>query len=386
MKKIISILLVVCVVLTTTVFSASAMTKTNNGELSNITIGIVGYLDSGTAYNAYKAFYNEVSKATGIKFKYVKGNSYDESANVTAVQNLISSGVNGIIMCMDSAMPSIVNEAQSAGVYVAGFLTGFDKSINTIKNNKYFLGTVRDGYADGSILGNKIADLVIKNKNKNVGVITFPKIYFPVHGQADKAFRAKITQYNDKSAAKDKITMYDTEELSFKPLDPTYFKKYPKLDAIVGLSSGFVYPTMVSANVKNVTLYSNGYDNTASFKNAFKKGIVRMQTCSNVEAMIYPISLIVNAIKGIQFADKPTSEAVDTNTVFITNPYDENIFENEAIYYTGNAKHSLLSEDDIRSLIKATNPNATYKNLVKTIQSWTIEDLTAKSKSKSKSK
>src|SRR5688500_11535872 len=100
MKKFFSILLVLCLMIIT---ACSNNTKggtesSNKEDLSDITIGIVGYNTTGPAFEATEAFYEKVSKATGIKFKYVIGDSFDESKNVTAVQNLISSGANGIIM------------------------------------------------------------------------------------------------------------------------------------------------------------------------------------------------------------------------------------------------------------------------------------------------
>lgn len=388
MKKLISILLTFCMV-----FSLAACSKNTSGsagsgtgeakkvDLSDVTIGIVGYNDSGTAYNAIVASYNQISKATGIKFKFVKGSSFDEAANVTAVQNLISSGVNGIIMTMDSSMTNIMKEAEAANVYVAGYLNSMDQSLRKIKDNKYFLGTVSDGYLDGSKIGQKAAELVIKDKKKNVGVVTYPHNYFPTHAQADKAFRAAIDEFNKKAADADKITLYDSVQLSFKPLDPTYFQKYPKLDGIFGMALTFVYPTMLSSNVKNVTLYATGFDTAESYMKGFNERAIGMETCSNAESLIYPVALIANAVKGAQFSDKPASaEAVETNTVFLTNADELKAFQNNAIFYSGDVKNSLLTEDKIRSLIKASNKDATYKDLVKTIQSWSIEDIKAKTK------
>ena len=381
MKKIFSILLVFCLMLITACSSNTngGTESANKEDLSDITIGIVGYMNTGPDYEAIEAFYEKVSKATGIKFKYVIGDSFDESKNVTAVQNLISSGANGIIMTMDSGMQSIMQEAESANVYVAGYMTGMEQSMSKIKDNKYFLGTVNDGVADGSVIGNKAAELVIKNNNKNVGVITFPKIYFPNQEQADKAFRAKIDEYNKTAGTQDQITVNDTVELSFQPLEDNYFKENNNIDSIFSLAAGFVYPTMVSANVENITLYSTGYDNTESYMKAFEEGTLGLQSVSNIEAMIYPIALIANAIKNEQFADKPkASEAVDTSIVFLTNMEDEKAFEENTIFSSADGAKSLLSDDEIISLIKVTNADASYENLVKTIQSWSIEELKAK--------
>lgn len=384
MRKIISILTVFLLVFGLTACGTKTSTNEGNNEkkdLSDVTIGIVGYSDSGTAYDSIVAVYNQISEATGIKFKYVKGSSFDESVNVTAVQNLISSGCNGIIMTMDSGMASVMKEANAAGVYVAGFLNSMDQSFEKIKDDKYFLGTVSDGYLDGSKIGQKAAELVIRDKKRNVGVITYPHNYFPTHAQADKAFRAAIEEYNNKATETDKINLYESVQLSFKALEPTYFQKNSEIDGIFGMGLTFIYPTMVNSNIENVTLYSTGYDTAESYVKGFESGVIGMETCSNTEALVYPVSLIANAVKGKQFSDKPASaEAVETNTVFLTSEDELNAFQTNAIYHSGDVSHSLLKDEDIKNLMTAINENASYKDLVKTIQSWSIEDIQAKSK------
>ena len=386
MKKFISIITMFFLIFGLTACGTKSNTSEVSSEatnekvdLSDVTIGIVGYSDSGTAYNSIVANYNQISEATGIKFKFVKGSSFDETVNVTAVQNLISSGCNGIIMTMDSGMVSIMKEANAAGVYMAGFLNSMDQSIEKIKDDKYFLGTVSDGYLDGSKIGEKAAELVIRDKKKNVGVVTYPHNYFPTHAQADKAFRASIEDHNSKATEEDKINVYESVQLSFKPLEPTYFQQNPELDGIFGMGLTFVYPTMLTANIKDVTLYSTGYDTAESYVQGFDSGVIGMETCSNTESLIYPVALIANAVKGKQFADKPVSaEAVETNTVFLTNKEELSTFQEKAIYHSGDATHSLLKNEDISNLIMATNENATYKDLVQTIQSWSIEDIQKK--------
>ncbi len=378
MKKLFIALIMFGLVLSTAGISSSNIYAAE-GKLSDLTIGIVGYDDSGTAFEAIRATYNQISRATGINFKFVKGSNYDEAANVTAVQNLIAAGANGIIMTMDSGMQSILREAKFANVYVAGFLNSMGQSHDKIKDNEHYLGTVSDGYLDGAKIGEKAAELVIENNQKNIGLITFPHIYFPSHAEADKAFRTAIDEYNKSSDDKDKITVQDSIQLSFEPLDPTYFNKYPDLDAIFGMALTFVYPTMVSSNVNDVTLYATGFDTSESYMEGFKKGTIGMETCSNPEALIYPVALIANAVEGTRFADKPAvAEAVYTNTVFLTNEKELNAFKENAIFYTADTSHSLLTDEDIRNLIKAFNEDATYENLVNTIQNWSIENIMAK--------
>lgn len=52
--------------------------------------------------------------------------TYDEATNLTEIQNLISSGCNGIILTADMGTAAILEECASAGVYVAGLDDFFD--------------------------------------------------------------------------------------------------------------------------------------------------------------------------------------------------------------------------------------------------------------------
>ena len=136
------------------------------------------------------------------------------------MQNLISSGCNGIIMCMDSAMASVMEECALAEVYVAGYLCDFETSFDTIKDNPYFLGTICDGEYNNASIGAEAATLALEDGVKNIGVVTFPLRYYPHKAEAIAEFQARIDEYNATAADDAKITVFETQELSFEPLDP----------------------------------------------------------------------------------------------------------------------------------------------------------------------
>src|SRR5690606_14284312 len=101
-------------------------------------------------------------------------------------------------------------------------------------------------------------------------------------------------------------------------LEETYFNKYSELDSILSLASGFVHPTMVSAGRTDVSLYSTGFKKEDV--PAFENGEIRMMTLSNIEAIAYPLSMILNEVADKPFSDKPEqAERVDTSILFVTN-------------------------------------------------------------------
>ena len=64
-------------------------------------IGVALYSDTGPAPTATKAYLESLSDVLNCEFKYTVLTQTDEAANLTKIQELIASGVDGIICTMD---------------------------------------------------------------------------------------------------------------------------------------------------------------------------------------------------------------------------------------------------------------------------------------------
>lgn len=374
MKKVVSILLVLVLMLG---LLPSALAE---NELKGIKIGIIGYQESGEPVTAINNFMTELSKATGLEYIYVCGSSYDEQTNLTHAQNLISSGCNGIIMCMDSAMPSIVEECQMAEVYLGGFLCDMERSMETLVQNPYFVGTVCDGTYNNACYGHRAAELVIADGKKNIGMLTSSYRYYPHKKEAVEAFQQDIEAYNATAADADKITVAEVEELAFKPVDATYFANHPGMDAIVSFAAGtFVYPTMIAENRQDLRLYAVGFESEDSFLDNMRAGVCGMQTYGNTEAVVYPLVLLINAIQGNRYADQPElAERQDSSVVFVSTSEEIDAVMTKSFYLNPVIENSFLSVEDVKNMILSYNPNATYADLTGFLTHMGIEDIMAK--------
>ena len=115
--------------------------------------------------------------------------------------------------------------------------------------NEKFLGTIVDGYADGTDAGKDYANAVINGGYKKVATVVFPAYAYPQITVQDATFRAEIAKYNETAADGDKIEVVgDAKVLEFAPLDESWFMEGENsdLDAIIAMCAGisFVYPTM----------------------------------------------------------------------------------------------------------------------------------------------
>ena len=372
MKRILSVLLTLALVL------ALVPAAMADGSLSGIKIGILGYQQSGEPVTAINNFMNAMHDATGIEFIYVCGSSYDEQTNLTQVQNMLSSGCNGIIMCMDTAMEAVIEECEMAEVFVGGFLCDFERSMDMLKTHSNFVGTVCDGPYDNTVYGTEMAAKVIADGRRSVGLLTSPYRYYPHKQEAVEAFVKAIDDYN--ATAEEKIAVSEVEELAFRALDATYFANHPDIDCIVSFSAGtFVYPTMISEGRTDLCMYAVGFESEEAFLDNMRKGVCGLQTYSNEEAVIYPLVLLINAIQGNRYADQPAeAERVDSSVVFVSTPEEIDAVMTKSFYLNPVFENSFLTTDQIKDLILSYNPNATYADLVAPLTRMGIEDIIAK--------
>ena len=366
----------------------------SGADFEKAKIAVAFYQDSGKAVTATKAFLEEVGAAMNVEFTYATFSQMDEATNVATVQQLISSGVDGIIGTMDLGTESILSECEAAGVYYAGYLCDFNTSRSTAEEavfgNEMFLGTISDGPAteNAGVTGDAYRDSILEYNEAHpddpidhVAMAMFPDWAYPSQKIMADQFVADMEEYN--ATAETPITVDSLDEevdvLQFAPLDSTYFSKHPDIDAIVGFAAGtsFIYPTMVSSGVDSeIKLFTSGYEGGEE-ENFGTAGTQTYQQVivSPVEAIAYPLVLMVNQINGVEFSDMPESaECVDSSVMLVNIDEDMEKFLSN-IYYTGEAADSFLTADDVVNMTAVANPDATYAELVETVQGMSIDSI-----------
>ena len=378
LRKIISLVLTAGMAL-----SCAALAGCGGGSGAKIKIGIGLYQDQGPAVTATREFLKGVSEELNCEFTYVTLSQTDEAANKTAAQQLISSGCKGLILTMDSATEAILEECEKAGVYLGGYLADYETSFDKVKDNPNFVGTVVDGRYSGTAWGEEIAERIINDGYKNIGMIKFPSFAFPHQNEMDAAFRAKIEEYNKTAADNEKITVQaETTELMFQPLSADYFSANPNIDAIFGMCAGvdFIYPTLTQNNKTNIKLYTAGFSVDDSVLGNFGtsgNGCFQELVFSNVEAIAYPLVMLLNKIEGKEFEDAPAeAQRVDSSQIRITNNEELDTVKEKSMYYTGKFENSFLTASEVSDLLAKNG--GTHEGLVKAVQSMSMEDLKAR--------
>lgn len=371
----------------TGVLTVSSVSMVAAAEPKKATIGVCFYQDTGKAPEATKAFLESVSDTLNVEFKYGTFTQTDEAANLTKVQELIASGVDGIIGTMDLGTQAILSECEAAGIYYAGYLCDFDTSYTTahdqIFGNPNFLGTVADGHnPDDVCIGTQSFESLLEYNEAHpdaplthVSLAIFPVWAFPAQTTAAEQFIAAAEEYN--KTAETPITVDPLDEevdvLNFAPLDSTYFSKHADTQAIISFAAGtsFVYPTMVASGVDSeLKLFTTGLDGgeEVNFGSAGTQTYQQIAVTA-AETITYPLVLLLNKINETEFADMPeTAERIGTEQYIVNSDEDMAVFV-DSLYNTGDAETAVWTPEDVLNMTAFGNPDATYAGLVEAVQS-----------------
>lgn len=380
---------IMALALTGALAASSVSVVSVSAEPKKATIGVCFYQDTGKAPNATKAFLESLADTLNVEFKYGTFTQTDEAANLTKVQELIASGVDGIIGTMDLGTQSILSECEAAGIYYAGYLCDFDTSYTTayddVFGNSNFLGTVVDGHAPDDVnIGDQFFDSLIEYNERNadaplthVSMAVFPVWAFPAQTTAAEQFVADVEEYN--KTAETPITVDPLDEevdvLNFAPLDSTYFSKHPDTQAIMSFAAGtsFVYPTMVSAGVdSDIKLFTTGADGgeETNFGSAGTQTYQQI-AFTGAESIVYPLVLMLNKINDTEFADMPEkAERISTELYIVNSDEDVELYVN-SLYNTADAANAAYTPEDVLNMTAFGNPDATYAGLVEAVQTLT---------------
>ncbi len=383
MKKLIALILTLALLLGMATIPAAAEGKGKILYLSN--------LNSGAQYEFYVAYMNMMAKELGYTVEIVYADGFNDPAgNLKNVKNAYTSDVVGLIATQDGGLINIMEEYPD--LWVVGFFSDFDAVFTPggtsegVLQKDHFLGLMGDNYISGTAVGEAYAEEVIARGYKRVSTCIFPIYAYPKHTVADEAFRAYIAKYNETAAEPIEI-VGEATVLNFSPLETNYFfeEGHDSLDCIVGFCAGttFVYPTVVEAKAmgickEDMQIITGGFDNDPDLMAdcGDDKNIVRLTTAA-FESIIWPMAMIDAAISGNMYKDYPGIERLDSGVMTINSSDKFNAVINNSPMGASNDADRLgkaqASWEDMKNYFTSVNPDASYQELTKYCQSFTVE-------------
>lgn len=398
MKKVLALLLASMMLFTTACggsgeASVESATGTEVGaqetgtEVKEVKIAMMIW-DNGPQQTATQNYCKALEEGIeGLSFVYGQLDSADEDANVAACQAMIAQGCQGIILYNQTlGLPTIADMCKEAGVYVATYLSDPAPDMKEgLAGNEYYVGGVMDGALDTAVLGTYAAEITIANGYKHVGSVSFPLDVLPPMKSMVDAFYGTIEAYNETAAEEDKIELYPNEEVFFTQVDASYFANYPEIDAVFGAGGGVlsVYPTIVSAGLTDkVKLVSTGmlYDDDTIA--AIENGNIVLATTSSIEQLIYPVTMIHNAVHGLSYADQPaTFETASCGMMYIETSEDVQTMKDRSYLYAtdySEVDRLMITPEQATEYMLVFNADATYADLLAVLETLNMDTLEAK--------
>lgn len=338
----------------------------DNGALSGDTykIGIVMYQWTDAQGTNIQNFCNYLEENMNVEFEY-ESTFYDDDAQVSCVENLISAGCQAIISGYDTNIVAAMSTCADAGVYYTVALDHItEEDFAGADPGEYFLGGTKQFGGDLAELGKEYADAVADAGIENVGGISFPEWAFTDAPEIYASFQSELSAQG--------ITVQD---LTFTPgmtsdevqqAAKDLVNQNPDMDALFGMASGldYVYPAIQGSDVKLIAM---GYD--TSVASLMDSGALLAAGNNNhTQAIASCVARIINALEGNSYPDAASgtyNEGSIVNGVagypVISNKEDLDNYMNYVIPEDG-AK-GCVTVDELKNCIISYNPDATLADL-----------------------
>ena len=285
-----------------------------------------------------------------VEFEY-ESTFYDDDAQVSCVENLISSGCQAIISGYDTNIVAAMSTCADAGVYYVVALDHItEDDFAGTDPGQYFLGGTKQFGGDLAALGKEYADAVADSGITNVGGISFPAWAFSDAPEIYASFQSELQSKN-----------IAVQDLTFTS----------------GMTSDDVQPALQGSNVKLIAM---GYD--TSVESLMNSGALLAAGNNNhTQAIASCVARIINALEGNSYpdaADGQYNEGSIVNGVagypVIGNAEDLQNYQNYVV--PENGADGCVTAEELENCIISYNADATLADL-NTLTNRSLSDIVA---------
>jgi ABC-type sugar transport system substrate-binding protein len=353
---------------------SSGNDSTSSSSETELYVGIMLYNYTDIQGKSIKSYCNYLSENLPIKFEYQSIGTSDDDA-VSGCEALIAKGVDAIITGYDSAIQTVIQDCNDAGVYLnIGLYQAEESDYSGLDTTHFLYGNTQfDG--DAQAIGVAYAQKAYESGLKHIGAITFPEFSFPEGVEIYDAFKTEMATLDPECEVYDLQSFMFTQDAAEQEVVKLK-ADHPDCDGVLGLGSGldYILPAMES-NDLNAKLLSLGYNDTVSSE--MEAGTVLASGTNNyAEAIAGSVARIFNAVDGKQYSDYPT----DQSEMNLLNDYPT-MFDTQDVsdfnYYcnpTDDWSHGPVTADELKDVILRYNSDATWASL-KTLVSRTMSDI-----------
>lgn len=316
----------------------------SSGKDGNMKIGVcIWSTDDGLGADSKEAL-DFAADVLGVELVYRTGD-YDAEGQITAVENLVSAGCEGIMICpiVDTAVDDYLKICENAGVYMQAFFRNIidEETYEYCMSSDYFTGyVVEDEESAGAAMVDALAEAGCKkfgliNREAGNGVIDRRQ-----EGVADRLKELGLSyEVSTNSSTATAADMTDaTDQL---------LAANPDIDALIVSSGSNGAIDAIVTDIEGTDIKLTSFDTPVDVPGAFKKGNLAMLTTGS---QIDPVYALVNLY--CTLTDQPKSDTpteVKSNYIYMTSVEDAELYSkyfSEFKTYTAEEIKALIAMDE----------------------------------------
>ena len=340
-----------------------------------VKIGVPQYDTTDSSAIAMRAYFDYLASYLNLEFVYSEALASAED-ELAFVENCYVAGCQAIMGSYDVIGHTIIDTCAEYGMY---YLLG-PSDLSLMEGDLYEQYKTNEHWIGGITLGNvnyqagyEVATYLMENNVKKVCYASGGAIFgVEMFVMGQKGFNAAFADAN-----------YDIEiiELPGFPSDEWFATQAsiladPELEAVAGLATpNFWAQPMMAANRSDILLVSASGALDETNKASMTDGTLDFICFNNVEEHALNIIMLINALNGDLDMVKP-----DGNTMLIdSNCWKAaNIDEFNAVYEMSNGDEHIIDINDVCSLIKDLNPDATFDDIATIFGEMDLEKIVAR--------
>lgn len=320
-------------------------------------IGAVGAYTGNELYVQWKANLLSLEEKFNVTFQFVEPGTGEDYA--TAVENLCTAGVNGIIMQGGSEAILQVTEKYNVP-FVCYCLTFTEEELETFAKYKTFVGVVTE---DDNISAYHAAEAMYDAGCRKVAIAGITRGLAKIMDDRADSFTKRFTELGGEIIAED-YTMLD-----FAGSISNFAAAYPDMDGIfsVILNESVFQAFTTEGLIGSVKLA--GFDMSDSCNQFFDNGTL-VFTCTGQSATIVTaFAPLYNYMYDGTYLIPDRSKMVIRNFVDIHNSQEANDYDKYVRF------SSCYSPEEIGCMIIGLNPSYTFEKYEAMHQAFSIEDV-----------
>lgn len=333
-------------------------------------IGVMFYGNTDALGSQTYALINACAESLGAETLWEVGN-FDNDSQLTALQNLIAAGVDGIVFQpMDyDFLPKVIDVCEENEVYL-GVQFGpirDEETVEYMAESPYFVGY---SYEDEEANAKKLIDILKEDGCSKLGV-GWATPGSALADWANEGFQAGIDD-NSMEVLAEYSTPIDQNSNTVSSNVQNFLSAYSDMDGMVfgGFGGGIgeaVTQLLVSskANVKIVAR-----DIFEGMDKAFDAGVGAAFAGGCAPDGMYMLSCVYNAIKGTPVSDSYVK--LVQPVLFITSAEECSLYE-DYVANTDNLTQTVFNDDYYQTLSKANNADLNAESMQEMMDTWSVE-------------